>query len=89
VLRSSEDNITLQNGGGEPVMIGREDESADLDGLTGTSTSPQNISVRRENLRVSKQGRSLSSGRSATKVGVYQIKFELPCGTKEIVVKVR
>jgi len=89
VLRSSEDNITLQNGGGEPVMIGREDESADLDGLTGTSTSPQNISVRRENLEGVKT-RAIFVVRSISdKVGVYQIKFELPCGTKEIVVKVR
>ena len=70
-------------------MIGREDESADLDGLTGTSTSPQNISVRRENLEGVKT-RAIFVVRSISdKVGVYQIKFELPCGTKEIVVKVR
>lgn len=88
-LTASEDNITLRNGGGEPVMIGRSDESDDLEGLTGISTSPENISIRRENLEGVKT-RAIFVVRSISeKAGVYQVKFELPCGTKEIVVRVR
>jgi hypothetical protein len=89
ILTASEDNIALKNGGGEPVMIGRADESDDLEGLTGVSTSPENISIRRENIEGIKT-RAIFVVRSISdKAGVYQVKFELPCGTKEIVVRVR
>jgi hypothetical protein len=70
-------------------MVGRADESEDLDGLTAVSTSPENVSIRRENIEGIK-ARAIFVLRSVSaKPGIYQVRFELPCGSKEIVVKVR
>ena len=70
-------------------MIGRSDESEDIDGLTAVSTSPDDISVRRESIEGIK-GRAIFVVRSiGTRPGVYQVRFEMPCGKKEVVVKVR
>jgi tetratricopeptide (TPR) repeat protein len=89
-LITSEDNITLKSGGGDlAVTLRRDDEEDDLDGLTAISNSPQNIAVRREIIE-GMTARALFVIRSiSSKTGIYQVRFEMPCGSKEIVVKVR
>jgi hypothetical protein len=70
-------------------MIGREDESEDLEGLTAVSTSPENVTIRRENID-GISGRAIFVVRSVSaRTGVYQLRFELPCGSKDITVRVR
>jgi hypothetical protein len=86
----SEENINLHSGGGDlAVVVGRADDDEDLDGLTAVSTSPQDVGVRREKIE-GVTGRAIFVLRSITaKPGIYQVRFEMPCGKKEIVVKVR
>ena len=87
-LTVSEESITLQNGGGDLAIIVGQAEDGDLEGLKAISTSPENITVRREVIE-GVRTRALFVVRSITsKVGVYQVRFEMPCGKKEIVVKV-
>jgi tetratricopeptide (TPR) repeat protein len=89
-LTVSEENISLRSGGGDlAVIVGRSDDIDDLEGLKAVSTSPQNVTVRREVIEGVK-ARALFVVRSiTTKPGVYQVRFEMPCGKKEIVVRVR
>ena len=88
-LTVSEDNITLPNGGGDLAIIVGQAEDGDIEGLTAVSTSPENITVRREIIE-GVRTRALFVVRSITsKSGVYQVRFEMPCGKKEIVVKVK
>ena len=85
----SEDSITLQNGGGDLAVIVGQVEDGDLESLTAISTSPENVSVRREAIP-GVRTRALYVVRSiSSKSGVYQVKFEMPCGRKELVVKVK
>ncbi len=88
-LTASEQTINIQTGGGDlAVIIGRDDD-ADLDGLVAVSSSPENVSIRRE-IIAGVKARALYVVRSVSaKTGVYQISFEMPCGKKDILVKVR
>jgi tetratricopeptide (TPR) repeat protein len=88
-INSSEENITLlSESGGRAVIVGIDDET-DLEGIKGYSSSPENINVRREPIAGIKS-RALFVIRSEnSKAGVYQVTFELPCGKKVVVVKVR
>lgn len=88
-LTVSEETVTLQSGGGDlAVIVGRSDDAEDLEGLTATSTDPEVVSVRRETIAGVK-ARALFVLRPGTRIGVFQVKFELPCGKKDIVVRVR
>ncbi len=88
-INSSEENLTLlSESGGRAVIVGIDDET-DLEGIKGYSSSPENINVRREPIAGIKS-RALFVIRSEnSKAGVYQVTFELPCGKKVVVVKVR
>jgi tetratricopeptide (TPR) repeat protein len=89
VLTVSDDAVSLQTGGRDvAVVIGREDD-AELDGLTASTSSPQDVSVRREPI-TGVVGRALFVLRSISeKTGNYQAVFETPCGRREIAVNVR
>jgi hypothetical protein len=78
------------NGGvGNVAVILHLEDDGDLSGIRAASNNPKDISVIRQNMtgmrtRAVFLVRSLSS-----KAGMYQVDFELPCGKKEILVKVR
>jgi hypothetical protein len=87
-LIASEESITLRQGGGLAVIVRREDDN-ELEGLTAVSDGPENVIVSREMI-VGVKTQALFILRSiSSKAGAYQIRFELPCGKKEIVVKVQ
>jgi hypothetical protein len=89
-LTTSDETVNLKSSGGDlAVIVGRSDDSEDLDDLTALSTSPQDVSVRRE-IIAGVTSRAIFVLRSVSaKPGIYQVRFELPCGRKEIVVNVR
>jgi len=88
-LTVSEETVTLQSGGGDlAVIVGTSDDDQDLDGLTAISTDPDQVSVRREMIAGVK-ARALFVLRPGARTGVFQVKFQMPCGKKEIVVRVR
>ena len=88
-ITTSDETISLQNAGGNLVIIVGVEGKADLNGLTAVANSPRDIAIQPE-LDVSVKGRVLFLVRSiSTNQGLYQIIFELPCGKKEIPVKVR
>lgn len=85
----SEESVSLQNGAGDlAVVVGLTDDG-DLEGLTAVSTSPERVSVRREVINGVRTRAIFVLRATGEKSGVYQVRFEMPCGTKEIVVKVR
>lgn len=87
-LTVSEATVTLQTGGGDvAVVVGRTDDN-ELDGLTAVSTSPENVSVKRQIIE-GMRTRALFVLHPGDKAGVYQVRFEVPCGMREIVVRVR
>ena len=67
--------------------MGRGDDN-ELDGLTATSTSPENVSVRRQVIE-GMRTRALFALHPGTKAGVYQVVFEIPCGKREVIVRVK
>ncbi len=88
-LTVSEETVTLQSGGGDlAVIVGRSDDGEELDGLTAVSTSPEQVNVRREQIAGVK-ARALFVLRPGVRTGVFQVLFQMPCGKKEIVVRVR
>ena len=88
-LTVSEESLTLQAGGGDLAVIVGRTEDGDLDGLTAVSTSPRDVSVHREVI-VGVKSRALFIVRSMRSTpGIFQVRFEMPCGKKEIVVRVR
>ncbi len=88
-ITASEENLSLKNGGGGLAVIVGLDGEGELEGLTATSSSPKNVTVRRESIE-GITARAIFVIRSISpKTGIYQIKFELPCGKKEILVKVK
>ena len=87
-LTVSEEEIFLQSHGNDlAVIVGRDDDE-ELEGLTAASTSPENVIVRREMIAGVK-ARALFVLKAVGKTGIYQVNFRMPCGRKEIVVKVR
>jgi len=88
-LTVSEDSITLQNGGGDLAMIVGRDDDADLDGLTAVSSSPENVSVRREVIDgVTTRALFVVRAR-AGQPGIYSVEFSVPCGKKVLTVNVK
>ena len=83
----SEESISLKNNGADlAVIVGTEGEN-DLTAVTATASVPD-IEVRREAITEIK-GRALFVIRSVTATtGDFKILFELPCGKKELTVKV-
>ncbi len=88
-LTLSETSLALQNAVGELAVIVGTDDDLDLTDVTATSSDPKFIEVRREPIAGIK-GRALFVIRSISKeTGTYTVNFALPCGQKELEVKVR
>jgi hypothetical protein len=87
-LTVSEERVTLQSGGGNLAVVVARGDDNELDGLTATSTSPENVSVRRQVIE-GMRTRALFVLHPGTQPGVYQVVFEMPCGKREIVVRVK
>ena len=89
IITASEESLTLENGGGDLALIIGVEGDSDLTGLTATTSSPADVSIRRE-LIGGVKSRAIFVVRSvSSKAGLYQVKFEMPCGAKVVVVKVR
>ncbi len=87
-ITASDENLTLLSDSGGRAVIVSIDDDTDLEAIKGISSSPENVSVRRESIPGIKS-RALFVVRSEnSKPGVYQVTFELPCGKKVIVVRV-
>jgi tetratricopeptide (TPR) repeat protein len=81
----SSDSLRLNRGGSQAVVVGREDGGA-IDGLEA-SGSPE-VLIRREAV-TGVSSRALFLIRAAgAKVGLFQIIFKLPCGSKTIDVSI-
>ncbi|MFM9903049.1 MAG: hypothetical protein ACKVQJ_00590 [Pyrinomonadaceae bacterium] len=88
-ITASEENLTLENGGGDlAVIIGIEGEG-ELDELKAVSSSPENIAIRREVVAGIKARALFVVSSVSNKAGLYQVGFELPCGKKLVMVRVR
>ncbi|CAN5338138.1 hypothetical protein BH20ACI2_BH20ACI2_15850 [soil metagenome] len=88
-INTSDENITiLSESGGRAVIVGIDDET-DLEGIKGYSSSPENINVRREPIAGIKSRALFVIKSESSRAGVYQVTFELPCGKKVVVVRVR
>lgn len=88
-LTLSETSLALQNSVGELAVIVGTDDDLDLTDVTATSSDPKFIEVRREPIAGIK-GKALFVVRSISKeTGTYTVNFALPCGRKELEVKVR
>jgi predicted Zn-dependent protease len=88
-LLSSEESLTLASGGASVAVIMRLEDDGELSGIKATSSSPRDVSVIWQNM-TGMRTRAIFLVRSTSgKAGIYQVDFELPCGKKEIIVKVR
>ena len=88
-LTVSEESITLWVGGGDvAVIVGRTDDN-DLDGLTAASTSPENVGIRRQEIEGMRQRALFVLHPAGTSPGIFQVIFEMPCGRREIVVRLK
>jgi len=86
----SEDNITLQNSGGNLAILVGIEGPGDLAALTAKSNSPTDVEISQGPQVAGLKDRVLYVLRSiSAKQGIYQVVFELPCGKKEVLVKVR
>jgi len=88
-LTVSEEVLTLASRGGDLAVIIGIDGEGELDGVKAISSSPADISVRREVI-AAVRSRAIFVLRSiSAKAGEYQVRFELACGKKDITVKVK
>ncbi len=88
-ITSSDESLTLISGSGAKAVIVGIDDDTNLDVMKGFSSSPENVSVRREPIPGIISRALYVIGSDTGKAGVYQVTFELPCGKKTIVVRVR
>ncbi len=88
-LTSSEESLSLKNGGSDLAVIIGVEGDGEIEGLTATSNSPKNVSVRRESIEGITSRAIFVIKSISPNAGMYQIKFEMPCGKKEVLVKVR
>ncbi|MEO6654903.1 MAG: hypothetical protein ABIO36_02370 [Pyrinomonadaceae bacterium] len=88
-LTVSEESVTLQTGGGDLAIIVGTEGDGELEGITAVSSSPTDVNVRREFIAGVKTRAIFVLRPISSKIGIYQVKFEMPCGKKDVVVKVR
>ncbi len=88
-LTASEETITFENGSGDIAITVRREEDGDLEGLTAISSRPENIAIRREAIDGIKTQALFVVRPLSSKNGEYQLSFEMPCGKKEVAIKVR
>ena len=87
----SQESISLINGGGNlGILVGFQEEAADLKKLTASSSSPNDIEVILEPDIGAQSGRAFFIVKSISpNKGIYTITFDAPCGKKNVSVKVR
>ncbi|MBK7391780.1 MAG: hypothetical protein IPI64_00585 [Chloracidobacterium sp.] len=85
----SEEIVTLASRGGDLAVIIGVEGGSDLDGIKATSTSPDDVTVRREVIAAVKSRAIFVLRSISAKAGTYQVSFELPCGKKDIIVNVK
>ncbi|HSK70271.1 MAG TPA: hypothetical protein VK892_01150, partial [Pyrinomonadaceae bacterium] len=85
----SQENVSLLNDGGSlGILVATE--GGDVRKVTALSNSPQDVSIVLEPEIGANSGRAFYIVKSVSpKKGVYTITFELPCGKREVLVKVR
>src|SRR5690606_23521914 len=77
----SQENVSLINDGGTVGLIVTISDETDIDELTAVSSSVKDIEARLEPQIVGVGGRAFFVIKSISpRTGVYQIKFEAPCG---------
>ena len=85
----SQDNLSLINTGGTAGLLVRMSGEGKLEDVTAVSSSPSDIEVIYDP-EISVRARRFYAIRSLSgAVGVYQITFSAPCGTKDLIVTVR
>jgi len=84
-----QETIGVQSTGVDRAVVVRRTDDGDIEGLTATSTSPQDVSIRREAIPGVKWTALFILRSVSSKTGVFQVKFEAPCGKKEVVVRVQ
>lgn len=84
-----QETISVQSTGVDRAVVVRRTDDGDIEGLTATSTSPQDVSIRREAIPGVKWTALFILRSVSSKTGVFQVKFEAPCGKKEVVVRVQ
>lgn len=84
-----DETITFQNGNNDLAVIVRREDDGNLDGLTAVSSSSENITIKREKIEGLKAQAIFVVHSLGLKTGEYQIFFEMPCGKKEVSVKVQ
>lgn len=83
------DNITIKSSEGVLAVIVRRDGDGELEELKAVSSSPEDVAVRRELIEGLKTQALFVLRSTSAKTGVYPVAFEMPCGKKEITVKVQ
>ncbi|MGD9562049.1 MAG: tetratricopeptide repeat protein [Pyrinomonadaceae bacterium] len=86
----SQESIMLLSGGGSLGVRVNLDDNADVDGITATSSSPQDIEVKPQPAIEGITDRRFFVIKSISdKVGIFQVNFDSPCGKREVAVHVR
>lgn len=88
-LTLDQDSISLQSTGTDRVVVVRRTDDGDIDGMTATSVSDADVSVRRESLPGVKWTALFVLKSLSGKPGLFQVRFEAPCGKKEVMVRVQ
>ncbi len=88
-LTLDQDTVSVQTSGAERAVVVRRTDDGDIDGVAASSMSPRDISIRREPLPGVKWT-ALFVIRSANgKPGLFQVRFDAPCGSKVVPVRVQ
>jgi hypothetical protein len=89
ILTLDQDSITVPNSGSDRAVIVRRVDDGDIEGLTAVSTSPEDVSVRREVIAGIRTSALFVLRSRSARPGMFQVRFEAPCGKKEVVVRVQ
>jgi tetratricopeptide (TPR) repeat protein len=85
----SEPTLTLQKGAGDlAVIVGTEDDR-EITEVSARSSEPKDVEVRREPIAGIKARALFVVSSISDRIGVFSVTFKLPCGQKELSVKVR
>ncbi len=82
-------NIVLQASGNDQSVVVRRTDDGDVEGITARSLSPDDIAVRREPLPGINWTSLFMLRSTSTKTGLFQVRFEAPCGRLDVSVRVR
>lgn len=85
----SEDTITLQTGGSDQAIIVRREDDAELGEVSAVSSSPRDVSVRKQTIAGMKTQALFVVRPVGDRTGVFQITFEMACAKRDLIVRVR